>query len=272
MGDGGSQLGAMGRASPVRRGETDGYRKAHRAVVANMHQRVRDRLPHLPTLVRMVDEHRADQAALLATAAATPVGDTFSHQARGFRRVAPVSYDTPEYRGATPPVLVEDLATGERINFCDTEDEAFWAWAIVETLRHTGVRVEELTELTHLALISYQLPDTSEIVPMLQIIPSKANQERLLLVGAELANVLASIITRLHTQNGGTIPLTARYDGYERSTRLGVAAPVPTPPRQLAMECHRRDHRAQAAHRRARPRRPARQRRPAVALHRPRLP
>jgi site-specific recombinase XerD len=209
--------------SPVRRGETDGYRKAHRAVVANMHQRVRDRLPHLPTLVRIVDEHRADQAALLATAAATPVEDTFSYQARGFRRVVSTSYDKPQYRGATPPVLVEDLATGERINLCDNEDEAFWAWAIVETLRHTGVRVEELTELTHLALISYQLPDTGEIVPMLQIVPSKANEERLLLVGPELANVLAAIITRLRSQNGGTIPLTARYDSHERIT--GPALP-----------------------------------------------
>lgn len=77
-------------------------------------------------------------------------------------------------------MLVEDLATGERINLSDTEDEAFWSWAIVETLRHTGVRIEELTELTHLALVSYRLPDTGEIVPMLQIVPSKANVERLL--------------------------------------------------------------------------------------------
>lgn len=209
--------------SPVRRGETDGYRNAHRAVVAKMHQRVRDRLPHLPTLVRVVDEHRTDQAALLTAATATPIGETFAHQARGFRRVVPVSYDKPEYRGATPPVLVEDLATGEGINLTDTEDEAFWSWAIVETLRHTGVRVEELTELTHLALISYRLPDTAEMVPMLQIVPSKANQERLLLVGPELANVLAAIITRLRARNGGTIPLTARYDGYERTT--GPALP-----------------------------------------------
>ncbi len=209
--------------SPVRRGDTDGYRNAHRDVVANMHQRVRDRLPQLPTLVRVVDDHRADQAALLAAANATPIGETLAHRDCGYRRVVPASYDKPEYRGVTPPVLVENLATGERINLTDTEDEAFWSWAIVETLRHTGVRVEELTELTHLALISYRLPDTGEIVPMLQIVPSKANQERLLLVGPELANGLAAIITRLRARNGGTIPLTARYDGHERST--GPALP-----------------------------------------------
>jgi site-specific recombinase XerD len=209
--------------SPVRRGDTDGCRKAHRQVTANMHQRVRDRLPQLPTLVQTVDEHRNDQATLLSIATATPIEAAFTHRSRGFRRIAPCSYQRPEYRGMTPAVLVQDLATGETINLTDTEDEAFWTWAIVETLRHTGIRVEELTELTHLALISYKLPDTGEIVPMLQIVPSKTNEERLLLVGPEPASVLATIITRLRKQNSGTVPLTRRYDHYERTT--GPALP-----------------------------------------------
>lgn len=92
------------------------------------------------------------------------------------------------------------------------------AWAIIETLRHTGVRVEELLELTHLALISYRLPDTGELVPMLQIVPSKSNRERLLLVTPELASVLATIITRLRARHNGVVPLMARYDPHERVT------------------------------------------------------
>ncbi|MEV0413565.1 site-specific integrase [Streptomyces sp. NPDC050448] len=88
----------------------------------------------------------------------------------------------------------------------------------METLRHTGVRVEELTEITHLALVSYKLPDTGEIVPLLQIVPSKSNEERLLLVSPELASVLATIIKRLRDANGGKIPLLARYDDHERVT------------------------------------------------------
>jgi hypothetical protein len=118
--------------SPVRRGDTDGYRKAHRRVTANMHQRVRDRLPQLPTLVQTVEQHRADQVGLLSAAAATPIGETFAHRSRGFRRTIPPSYEKSEYRDTTPPVLVEGLATGERINLSHTEDEAFWSWAIVE--------------------------------------------------------------------------------------------------------------------------------------------
>lgn len=210
--------------SPVRRGETDGYHKTRGNTVATMHQRVRDRLPKLPILVDAVDQHRTDQHALLTAATGTAIGETFTHHRRGFRRVVPSSYTTnSQKKDAVPPVIVEDLATGEQLNVTTSEGEAFWSWAIVETLRHTGVRIEELTELTHLALISYQLPDTREIVPMLQIVPSKSNQERLLLVSPELANVLAAIIIRLRQENAGAIPLTRRYDRHERTT--GPALP-----------------------------------------------
>ncbi|MGW5146812.1 tyrosine-type recombinase/integrase [Rhodococcus koreensis] len=204
--------------SPVRRGDTVGLAKAQKQTTARMHQRVRDRLPHLPTLVETAERHRADQAALLAAATATPIGQTFEHERRGFRRTVPKSYNATNYRGQVPPVQVEDLATGEQIDLTRSEDEAFFAWAIVEVLRHTGVRVEELTEITHLALVSYKLPDTGEIVPMLQIVPSKSNEERLLLVSPELASVLATLISRLRKANGGTVPLTARYDSHERVT------------------------------------------------------
>jgi integrase len=102
------------------------------------------------------------------------------------------------------------------------EDDAFWAWAIIETLRHTGVRREELLEITHLALVSYRLPGTGEVVPLLQILPSKVHEERLLLVTPELASVLASIVCRVRGDDG-RIPLVTRYDPHERTT--GPALP-----------------------------------------------
>jgi hypothetical protein len=52
----------------------------------------------------------------------------------------------------------ENADTGERVDAARGEDDAFWTWAIVETLRHTGVRIEELLEITHLAVVSYQVP------------------------------------------------------------------------------------------------------------------
>ena len=51
---------------------------------------------------------------------------------------------------------------------------------MVEVLRHTGLRIEELTELSHHSLIQYRLPTSGELVPLLQIAPSKTDQERLL--------------------------------------------------------------------------------------------
>lgn len=88
----------------------------------------------------------------------------------------------------------------------------------METLRHTGLRIEELLELTHLALISYQVSTTGELVPLLQIVPSKTNEERLLLVTPELASVLATLISRLRNRYDGPIPLVARYDNYDATT------------------------------------------------------
>ncbi|MGW4366991.1 tyrosine-type recombinase/integrase [Nocardia takedensis] len=201
--------------SPVRKRDTVGIQKARREDTARMHQRIRERLPQLPLLVDTSIAHRNNQHQLL-TAAATTAATTFTHGQHRYRRVV------PKRPSGEPDVVIEDLDTGDRINITRTEDDAFWAWALIETLRHTGVRIEELLELTHLALTSYRLPDSDELVPLLQIVPSKSNEERLLLVTPELASVLATIISRLRRANGGTVPLTARYDGHERTTGLAL--------------------------------------------------
>lgn len=202
--------------SPVRRGETDGLQKHRRSTVAKMHQRIRERLPQLPVLVESAENHRREQESLLAAAKATAVGETFEHSGIGYRRVVYKIQTQSERRARTEAVLVEDSVTGETIDLSHREDLAFWSWAIIETLRHTGIRREELLEITHLALVSYRMGETGELVPLLQIVPSKNNQERLLLVSPELASVLATVITRLRASNDGTIPLTSRYDSHER--------------------------------------------------------
>jgi hypothetical protein len=97
---------------------------------------------------------------------------------------------------------------------CHEEDHAFWAWAAVEILRLTGCRVEELLEISHHSLIQYRLPTTGEIVPLLQIVPSKTDEERLLVVSPDLAEVLPTVISRIRQPNG-TVPLIPIYDRYE---------------------------------------------------------
>lgn len=204
--------------SPVRKSDTQGYEKVKKKRQSAMHQRVRERLPHLPVLADTAERRRADMTTLLNAANECEPGGLFVHADTRYRRIAWKSADkTPRSRGDLS-MGVENLDTGELINLTRREDEAFWAWAIIEVLRLSGVRLEELLEITQLALVSYQLPDTGEIVPLLQIVPSKSNEERLLLVDPELASVLATVITRLRNHNGGTVPLVARYDAHERVT------------------------------------------------------
>jgi hypothetical protein len=173
---------------PVRRGDTEGYMKNKREVTARMHQRVRDRLPHLLRLVDSTEGHLHAQSTLLAAAQCVHADEQFDHAGVRYRRLPLGIDETGLRRTRQEPVRVEVIATGEQVDLSFNEDEAFWSWAIIETLRLTGVRLEELLELTQLALVSHRLPETNEVIPLLQIVPSKTNQERLLVVTPELAS------------------------------------------------------------------------------------
>jgi hypothetical protein len=118
-------------------------------------------------------------------------------------------------RSPSGKIFADDPTTGTRRDLSQEEHEAFWTWAAVEVLRHTGIRIEELTELTHHSFVQYTLPTTGELVPLLQIVPSKTDAERLLLINPELADVLSAIITRIR-QPTGAVPLVAAYDKHEK--------------------------------------------------------
>jgi hypothetical protein len=84
------------------------------------------------------------------------------------------------------------------------------------TLRHTGARVEELLEITQLAIVSYRLPATGETVPLLQIVPSKSNEERLLLVSPDARQRPGEHRQRQRGDNDGVVRLVSRYDTIEK--------------------------------------------------------
>jgi len=184
-------------------------RKFKRQRKARMDARTRERLPVLPVLVRTVDQRRKAAAELLAAARNTPPGQAFT--AAGQTLIRAITH-----RSAATKVWAEDPASGARRDLGREEDHAFWAWAAVEVLRATGIRLEELTELSHHSLVQYRLPTTGELVPLLQIVPSKTDAERLLLVNPELADVLSTIIRRVR-DSGGAVPLLAAYDTRERA-------------------------------------------------------
>ncbi|MFI7298905.1 hypothetical protein [Streptomyces sp. NPDC050121] len=112
-------------------------------------------------------------------------------------------------------IHVTDAATGEVHNLTYEEHATFWAWAAIEVLRHTGIRIEELHELNHHSFVQYRLPTTGELIPLLQVAPSKTDTERLLLISPELADVLSTIVSRVRRADGA-IPLVSAYDTHER--------------------------------------------------------
>ncbi len=188
---------------------SDASHKKHRAQrKSRMDQRTRERLPVLPTLVAWVDSQRTRAAERLAAAHRTSPGQLFTTGGNTLRRSVMKT-------AATGRVWAEDPDTGRRHDLSFEEHRGFWTWAMVEVLRHTGIRIEELTELSHHSLIQYRPPASGELIPLLQITPSKTDQERLLVISPELADVLAAIIARIRG-TGPAVPLVVGYDRNER--------------------------------------------------------
>ena len=175
---------------------------------ARMDQRTRERLPVLPALVRSAAAERDAAAARLAACTAARPGEVFTTAGRELRRAVMA-------KGETARTWAEDPGGGSRRDLTLEEHRAFWAWAAIEVLRHTGIRIEELTELSHHSLVQYRLPSTGELIPLLQVAPSKTDAERLLVISPELADVLSAVITRIRGA-GGAVPLVASYDDNEK--------------------------------------------------------
>ena len=172
-----------------------------------MDARTRERLPVLPVLAAAVDEHRKAAAGLLRSARLAGPGETIAIAGQTLVRAVVTRPDPAR-------VWVDDPGSGKRRDLAAEEDRAFWTWAAVEVLRHTGVRIEELLEITHHSLVRYRLPGTGELIPLLQITPSKTDTERLLVVSPELAEVLSAIISRVRDDRGA-VPLVRAYDRHE---------------------------------------------------------
>jgi len=157
---------------PVRAEDLE-RRKFTRRRKARMDARTRDRLPVLPILARAAIQWRDDAGAVLAAARDAGPGQRFTAAGQALARSA-------RPHSAPGNIWAHDPATGKQRFLNLEEDHAFWAWAIIEVLRLTGCRVEELTELSHHSLVQYRLPDTGELIPLLQIAPSKTDTERIL--------------------------------------------------------------------------------------------
>lgn len=206
-GDDPARWGPVAVRSPVSATDVS-HKKDRLRRKSRMDQRTRERLPVLPTLVRFVEAERRRAAELLAAAEGAAEGERFS--AGGATLLRPAMRTK-----TTGRIWAEEPNSGRRRDLTFEEHRAFWTRAIVEVLRHTGLRIEELIELSHHSLIQYRLPTSAELIPLLQIAPSKTDQECLLVVSPELADVLATIVGRVR-DDAGRVPLVVSYDKNER--------------------------------------------------------
>lgn len=203
-----SRWGPWVAPCPIRDTDAAAQKKKRSHRKSRMDQRTRERLPVMPVLVDTVTAAHHAAVERWRLARATEPGAVFTTTGQTLRR-------TITSHATAGKIWAEDPTTGKRRELTQEEHQTFWTWAAVEVLRHTGVRIEELTELSHHSLIHYRLPATGELIPLLQIAPSKTDSERLLVISPELADVLSAIISRVRDDTGA-IPLVVAYDYHER--------------------------------------------------------
>jgi hypothetical protein len=166
-------------ATPVTRVDVQAATKERRKVIARTQQRTRVLAPVLPRLIEVADTLRRDTAAVLAMAKAAGPG--------GGIEIDGASWEVVKASPESPLRLHRDGVT-RRIEA--EEENAFWTWALVETFRHSGLRSEEVLELTHLAIQPYKLPATGETIPLLHIVNIQPFQRR---VDARAASAAVSV-------------------------------------------------------------------------------
>lgn len=198
---------------PISVRDVRGSGKRRRARTHRMQARTRTLAPHLPALVAHARTRYEDALALQELVRATPIGEPFTFNGDRYIR-------HPTMRGASSTSYVTREGQAKRIDTDSRVISTCITWCAVEVFRHTGVRVEELLELTHLSIRQYRKPDGS-ILPLLQIAPSKTDEERVVPCSPELTAALARLVSFVSID--GVVPLCIRRDPHERTH----SAPLP---------------------------------------------
>lgn len=200
--------------SPIRDEDLRWAQLRRRRINERMAARTRQRQPLLPVLSEHVTSQWDRLRALLEAARQVELGARFTLDGVEYQRTASDrdrrGWSNPDHA----PVRVINRATGQLVRVSHEENQAFWQWAVIETLRLAGLRVEELVELTHLSVRNYQRTN-GEVIALLVVAPSKSDRERVIPMSAELFHVIAQVIRR-HLRNHGAVPVVTRYDLHEK--------------------------------------------------------
>ncbi len=203
---------------PVPRELSRAAAKQKRRQKASMQDRTRMLTPLLPALLAAATAHKDRTATFLQRALDCPHDHEFVVEGYTFLRYCPPLRRDGDARARTwvhlapgqqRPTWIRGSA--QCIDVTALEAEGFWGYAVVETLRHTGIRIEELLELTQLSLRHYTASTTATLVPLLHIVPSKTDCERLIPMTPELVGVLLELLRRAKAGKDH-VPLSIAYD------------------------------------------------------------
>ncbi|WP_328988836.1 site-specific integrase [Kribbella sp. NBC_01245] len=209
---------------PVSRHESKAASKEKRRQQSRTQDRTRALTPLLPRLVAEAGRRRDWSARALAAAEQVSHGERFTvdgsvfelHKPppRHYEHARPVRFRAHLITGANnmPAIAVSKMGL---VDLTAAESDGFWAWAVIETLRLTGIRIEELLELTQLSLRHYTSATSGTLVPLLHIVPSKTDVERLVPMTPELVIVLVAVQRRAKGPHSH-VPLSVRYDPHEK--------------------------------------------------------
>lgn len=199
---------------PVSIRDVQGQQKRRAQRAHRMHARTRTLTPHVDALVAAARRAYVQAAELQAVATTAPFGEPFAVHGSTYIK------HTPGKRADRVRIHVLQDGSEKRVDIHYTVTRAFMTWTIIEVLRHTGIRIEEMLELTHLSIKQYRKPDGT-VIPLLQIAPSKTDQERIFPCSPELTTTLARLVEFVSID--GRVPLCCRIDTQERQ----VSAPMP---------------------------------------------
>jgi integrase len=199
---------------PVSIRDVQGQQKRRTQRAHRMQARTRTLAPHMDTLVAAAERAHTQALDLQAAAKAVPFETPFTVNGATYTKRRP-SKQADQSR-----IYLLREGSDKRLDTQYAVTRAFMTWSIIELLRHTGIRIEEMLELTHLSVKQYRKPDGS-MVPLLQIAPSKTDQERVFPCSPELTAALARLVNVVSID--GRVPLCCRVDRQERE----VSAPMP---------------------------------------------
>ena len=180
-----------------------------------LHVEVRTHIAHLPGLLLAARNLKERTDALLAAARQCEPGGTFTHDGTTYERT--MSKGNSAQQGTGVPLLNIRVAGTFKTAVIDIEARAYkavQAHALTVLLRETGLRIEEVSELTIENVNQFLAGDTP--IPSISVNPSKMDRSRVIGLMPDALRAIHELITR-GRQRFGSDPLVKRTDWHERN-------------------------------------------------------